>query len=115
MRKWASGGRQPDPRPRWLSELGEGDVLQFLLLHCSLDRLNDVLGLQHAHIPGGLDEENEEQWQGQGKVGTGPMKNREEKAAHQSEDKACRGLLGPDWSLWDQRRAVIGWAQSLTA
>lgn len=42
---------------RRLSEFGEGDVLQFLLLHCSLDRLNDVLRLQHAHVPGGLDKE----------------------------------------------------------
>lgn len=39
-----------------VSELGESDALQVLLLHCSLDRLNNVLGLQHAHIPGRLDK-----------------------------------------------------------
>lgn len=61
MRKWAGGKRSPGPRPgpgpQRLSELREGDALQFLLLHGSLDRLNDVLGLQHAHVPGRLDEE----------------------------------------------------------
>lgn len=45
------------PGARRLSEFGEGDILQFLLLHCSLDTFNDVLCLQHAHVPGSLDKE----------------------------------------------------------
>lgn len=35
------------------------------------------------------------------------MKNTEETAAHQSEDKGCRGLLGPDWPPCHQRTAAI--------
>lgn len=36
-------------------------------------------------------------------------------AAHQSEEKACRGEgLSSDWLLWDQRRVVIGQMESLT-
>ena len=50
-------GQGARPGPWGLSELGEVHALQVLLLQCSLDRLNDVLGLQHAHVPGGLDEE----------------------------------------------------------
>lgn len=89
----AQGGRRPDPGPRTreLSELGEGDVLQFLLLHHDLDGLNDVLGLQHAHIPGSLGKEGSEVQKGKGRIGVGPMKNGEI-AAHQSEDKA--------WASW---------------
>lgn len=37
-----------------LSEFGEGDAFQFLVLSHGLDRLGDVLGLQHAHVPGRL-------------------------------------------------------------
>lgn len=40
--------------------------------------------------------------QGWRKTAVEPMINGREIAAHQSEDKAFRGLLGPDWSLWDQ-------------
>ena len=42
------------------------------------------------------------------------MKNGREIAASQSEDKACKWPLGPDWSLKESEMGVTDWMESLT-
>lgn len=43
------------------------------------------------------------------------MKNTEETAAHQSEDKGCRGLLGPDWVAAKPYRVVEALSHRMVA
>ena len=99
-------GPGPRPEPRGLSELGEGDGLQFLLLHGGLDRLNDVLGLQHAHVPGFLDKTRSGERRRCRQILVGPIKR--QLAGHQSEGKACRRQLCPDWPVWEHGRGSDG-------
>lgn len=49
-----SGDPGPGTGNLELSQLGEGHALHVLLLHRCLDRFDDILGLQHAHVPGSL-------------------------------------------------------------